>query len=812
MTIRFNLDKLVSKVKLFCLMILLFHQLSGYSQLGFCTGSKGAPIFKENFGSGFNYGPALALGVTNYTFVNSGFPNDGQYTLYHRTNLIPNSQNWLYSLDHTPDNEPDGLNGKCLIVNASNTPGQFYRRVVTGLCSATKFEFSAWLMNIYNAGSSGCPGTGIPINVTFEIWNATETQLLQSGNTGPIAGTSSANWSQFGLVFTMGAGQTSVVLKMKNNGSGGCGNDLAIDDIMFRSCGENSVIQNPNAAGTVLNVCQNEVVNNLQIQVNVPASIPHFYQWEQSNDGINYSSISGENAASISLSNISQTTYYRAKMATDLGNLNNSFCSTISEVYTVVFHNLPAAPIANNTIYRACSNQNVNLSVAVPSGNLVNWYDAPTGGNLLASNTLNYQTNQSGSYYAEAFNGSNCNSSTRTEITVLPLIEVTFSGETTICSGQTTAINLTTNEPNATLLFTATGTGVTGFSNGNGTTINQQLQLNSNQNGSVTYTIMPILNGCEGISKSITITITKPEEVLPVFGSFPIVYCLDATPSTLPLVSNNMPPLTGTWNPAVITTNNSGTSTYVFTPDPIDCFEAKPLEISVTIGEALLPDFQSSISFCKGTNPPILEPISPNGIQGTWNPIEINPLIAGSYIFTPLAGQCATSQTISTLIFEATLFEVTYQLSNYFSDNQIITVLVNEEGSYLYQLDNQLFQEGNVFQNVSTGTHTITVIDKNNCSIPITKEITILKYPYYFTPNNDGINDFWFIAENNQILIKSIAVFDRFGKLIIQLDANSKWDGTFNNTPMPASDYWFSIDYIENSLSKNFKSNFSLKR
>lgn len=108
--------------------------IANNGQLGFCSGSKGEPVFKENFGSGTNYGPQLPAGTTNYTYVGSGFPQDGQYTLHYTTNLIPNSQNWHTSLDHTPDTEINGTNGKSLIVNASFTAGEFFKRTVTGLC------------------------------------------------------------------------------------------------------------------------------------------------------------------------------------------------------------------------------------------------------------------------------------------------------------------------------------------------------------------------------------------------------------------------------------------------------------------------------------------------------------------------------------------------------------------------------------------------------------------------------------------------------------------------------------------------------
>ncbi|WP_374542171.1 T9SS type B sorting domain-containing protein, partial [Flavobacterium sp.] len=38
------------------------------------------------------------------------------------------------------------------------------------------------------------------------------------------------------------------------------------------------------------------------------------------------------------------------------------------------------------------------------------------------------------------------------------------------------------------------------------------------------------------------------------------------------------------------------------------------------------------------------------------------------------------------------------------------------------------------------------------------------------------------------------------------------WDGKFNGQDLPSTDYWFSVDYIENEQQKQFKAHFSLKR
>ena len=64
-----------------------------------------------------------------------------------------------------------------------------------------------------------------------------------------------------------------------------------------------------------------------------------------------------------------------------------------------------------------------------------------------------------------------------------------------------------------------------------------------------------------------------------------------------------------------------------------------------------------------------------------------------------------------------------------------------------------------------------------------------------------------------------IYIFDRYGKLIKQISAAATggWNGTYNGQPLPATDYWFTVDYYEiaptgDLVPKQFKAHFSLKR
>ena len=604
--------------------------IANNGQLGFCSGSKGEPVFKENFGSGTNYGPQLPAGTTNYTYVGGGFPQDGQYTLHYTTNLIPNSQNWHTSLDHTPDNEIDGINGKSLIVNASFTAGDFFKRTVTGLCVNTRFEFSAWVLNIYNSASGGCPGTGIPINISFEIWNDTETVLLQSGNTGDIAGTPTPNWIQYGLVFTT-TNQTSVVLKMKNNGVGGCGNDLAIDDIMFRSCGDLTTISSPSAIGTTYTVCQENSPVNITLQANTSGTFTYFYQWQQSVDNIIWLDIPGANSTTYITPGITSPRYYRTKVAQDIANLNNNFCSTLSDIFTVSFLPSPNPPTSNGN-FTICTNQTIPFLSVTANVNLgVNWYDAATGGNLLLPNSLIYLPTIAGTYYAETFTLSdNCRSATRTPLTLTinTLPPPTFTQLGPYCLNSNPGI-LPTISNNTTTI--------------NGTW--SPATISTSTVGSQTYTFTPNAGQC---ATSTTMNVTITALVVPTFTQLG-PYCQNATPGILPLVSNNSATITGTWSPATITTNILGTLTYTFTPNAGQCAISTTMNITVTA--TVFPTFTQLGPYCQNTTPGILPLLSNNSatIAGTWSPSAISTSTVGTqtYTFTPLLSQCVLISTMN---------------------------------------------------------------------------------------------------------------------------------------------------------------------
>lgn len=134
-------------------------------------------------------------------------------------------------------------------------------------------------------------------------------------------------------------------------------------------------------------------------------------------------------------------------------------------------------------------------------------------------------------------------------------------------------------------------------------------------------------------------------------------------------------------------------------------------------------------------------------------------------------------------------------------------------GDYTFSLNNGTPQDHGSFANVGTGTHVITISDKNGCG-SVDVVVNVVDYPKFFTPNDDGYNDTWNIPGMGDLDPSAeIFIFDRHGKLLKQLNPQSEgWNGTFNGKPLPSTDYWFVVKYKEDGVAKEFKGHFSLKR
>ena len=146
---------------------------------------------------------------------------------------------------------------------------------------------------------------------------------------------------------------------------------------------------------------------------------------------------------------------------------------------------------------------------------------------------------------------------------------------------------------------------------------------------------------------------------------------------------------------------------------------------------------------------------------------------------------------------------------------------INETFEYALEDENgniiRSFQENNIFSNLKGGIYNVVVENKDGCGTAKLL-VSLIEYPKFFTPNEDGVNDTWQIKGVNDTFYKatSLRIFDRYGKLLaeIPLDSNG-WNGTSNGKILPSGSYWYSVNLIPIDSSKPIiskRGNFSLLR
>lgn len=242
------------------------------------------------------------------------------------------------------------------------------------------------------------------------------------------------------------------------------------------------------------------------------------------------------------------------------------------------------------------------------------------------------------------------------------------------------------------------------------------------------------------------------------------------------------------------------------------CYTPYPIQLTVNTFSTLFPTEVKLVC----NNQPI-ELVAPSGYSNyTWttNPSQQSTSIfvtnAGTYTvnFTNNNG-CSQSKTYLVDASEIALIESIETTD--FEDIIYVKINVSGNGIYSYSIDGSPFQSSPNFILNEPGEYTVTVNDTKGCG-STSKRFYVLNYPKFFTPNGDSYNDFWQIKnlDKKGWGASKIYIFDRYGKLIKQLNPNEEgWDGTLNNRNLPATDYWF---VLELPTGKSIRNHFTLKR
>jgi hypothetical protein len=347
---------------------------------GFCPNFSSASFTAESsFGSGNTQNRPQGVAAPGYTKVNitPNKPNDNFYAVVNNSSGDGTTDNtvgykpnphrvfgaWDIVGDHTNAASPTignlpvspGTNGGyMLLVNADYNTGLCYIDTIKNVCPNTYYEFSVWIRNLCGQCGSDYTGTpygpdpgpgfndkyhGVMPNLTYTVNNV---DYYTSGNIHY-----NGAWQKRGFIYKTGPTETSFVIGIKNNSSGGDGNDWVLDDINLSTCYPN-LIMNPNDTAAVCAGFPTTISDTVKSYYNNYGN----YQWEASADGNSWFPVKivGGNivpgsdpktatpvlvnglyqyhADAMIIPKASDSGYYfRLKVATTISNLSNINCS-----------------------------------------------------------------------------------------------------------------------------------------------------------------------------------------------------------------------------------------------------------------------------------------------------------------------------------------------------------------------------------------------------------------------------------------------------------------------------------------------------
>lgn len=337
--------------------------------------------------------------------------------------------NWHLVTNHTP-NDP---NGYMMLINADDKQaGIFYQATIPNLCPGTTYKFGAWIINLMAK-------PGIRPNLKFSI-ETTSGALIKDFDTGEIPEGSKDDWKEFFTVFTTGPAISEVVVKIKNIGLGGGGNDFCLDDITFRPYGPEIKPAIDGALGQTANICTGDT-KTFTLSADVTSGVYNVpqYLWQRQNITETWEDLPAETTNTITavFTNAQTGTYKYRLLVAETGNINSENCRSNSPEFNINVNALPTPGITAQS--SVCIGTPINLSTG--SASTYTWTGPNNFSSSVQSPSIPLATaDMAGVYTVEVTNASGCKATASTNIAITPLPQAAIAPITPICEGE--AVNL----------------------------------------------------------------------------------------------------------------------------------------------------------------------------------------------------------------------------------------------------------------------------------------------------------------------------------------------------------------------------------
>lgn len=146
--------------------------------------------------------------------------------------------------------------------------------------------------------------------------------------------------------------------------------------------------------------------------------------------------------------------------------------------------------------------------------------------------------------------------------------------------------------------------------------------------------------------------------------------------------------------------------------------------------------------------------------------------------------------------------------------NEITAVATGGYGAYEFFFQEESQGGETVFTLNEDAEITVRVVDASGCELQEQMQFDftgMIELPQFFTPDGDGLNDTW--APENRTFYPNIEViiYDRYGRVVAQLDDVKSWDGTYEGTSVPTGDYWYVV-HANDAEKQRYVGHFTLLR
>ena len=358
-------------------------------------------ILCETFGSG-SRGP-LSQGLTTFTYMVNPCPADGEYTVMDTVSGECHGQAWHHVLeDHTASD----VRGNMFVVNASYQPSEFYSQKVAGLCPGVTYEFSLWVLNLNKILQPGaCDEYALRNPIIAMRIEQPDGTLIREVVQPAVLRSTTPVWIPLVMQFSIPTSSNDIVVKLVNKGLGGCGNDLAIDDIGFRPVHPALSIQFISSTASELTVCAD---TRLTLTVGATTGyINPVYLWQQSPDNVHWTPAPNSGQPNYTINPVrAGRTYYRLRNTQSINALAIGRAQCSAESNVLIVNGRPDSPFTLGDDFTLCegTTQVLRVANALPSGTTFVWSDQSTNPQLTISTAGTYwmQTDLDGCTYRDS--------------------------------------------------------------------------------------------------------------------------------------------------------------------------------------------------------------------------------------------------------------------------------------------------------------------------------------------------------------------------------------------------------------------------